>query len=84
VLNTILGVKALQECESLPQDVSESVEKRRKTIRIPSLKPSDVKRLINSPEEQIKELSRLATPSRPPVSQEDLKEAHESTMGDGE
>jgi hypothetical protein len=82
VLNTILGVKALQECEGLPQDVSESVEKRRKTMRIPGFKPSDMKRLINSPEEQIRELSRLAAPSRPPVSQEDLREVHEFTLDD--
>ena len=84
VLNTILGVKALQECESLPEDVSESVEERRKRMRISGFKPSDVKRLINSPEEQMKELARLAAPSKPPISQEELKHAQESTLGDQE
>ncbi len=82
VLNTILGVKALQECEALPDDISSSVEDRRKTMREPGFKPSDIKRLINSPEEQMRELARLAAPSRPPVSQDDLKEAHESTLAD--
>ncbi len=80
VLNTILGVRALQECGILPEDVSEAVEKRRKSMRVQGFKPSDVKRLLNSPEEQIRELARIASPSKAPVSVDDLNEAHESIL----
>jgi len=82
VLNTILGVRALQECGILPENVTGAVEERRKTMRVPAFKPSDVKRLLNSPEEQIRELARLASPSKAPVSAHDLKEAHESSLGE--
>ncbi len=81
VLNTILGVRALQECGILPENVTEAVEERRKTMRVQSFKPSDVKRLLNSPEEQLRELARLASPAKAPVSSHDLKEAHESSLG---
>lgn len=80
VLNTIFGVRALQECGILPENVTEAVEERLKTMRVPAFKPSDVKRLLNSPEEQIRELARLASPTKAPVSAHDLKEAHESSL----
>ena len=81
VLNTILGVKALQECGVLPKDVSEALEERLRTMRVPTFKPSDVKRLLDSPEEQIRELARLATPPKAPISPEDLENAQQSSIG---
>ncbi len=78
VLTTLLGVKTLQEVESLPENLAEAVEERLKSMRMPSFNPSEVKRLMTSPEEQLRELAHLATPSRPPISPQDLKEAHEA------
>jgi hypothetical protein len=80
VLATLAGVKILQEVESLPDNVAAAVEERLKSMRIPGLNQSEIKRLINSPEEQLRELARLATPTRPPISPQDLKEAHETGL----
>jgi hypothetical protein len=47
-------------------------------MRIPGLNQSEIKRLIKQPRRAVRELARLATPTRPPISPQDLKEAHEA------
>ncbi|MBN1541044.1 hypothetical protein JW992_02785, partial [candidate division KSB1 bacterium] len=73
VLNTLMGVKALQECGILPENMARAVEERLKTMRLPAFKPSDLKRLVASPEEQIREIIRLVRPAQAPVSDSDLE-----------
>ena len=75
-----VGIFAECLLQTPPARLAADVEKRRKTMRINSFKPSEVKRLLNSPEEQLHELARLASPAEAPVSSEDLKEAHESSL----
>ena len=67
ILNTLRGLKVMAEKQTLPPDLSASVEERRKTMRLDTYKPTDLRRLMSDPQTQIDEIVSLVTPGEPAV-----------------
>ncbi len=72
ILNSLRGLRVMGEKQSLPGDLAEEVEQRRRSMRLDTFKPSDLKRLMNDPVEQISEVAGLIRPSEPEVRADDI------------
>ncbi len=62
ILNTLRGLKIMGEKQSLPPDLTASVEERRKSMRLDSYKTTDLRRLMGDPQVQIDEITALVKP----------------------
>ena len=78
ILTSLEGLKVKHMKESLHPEMKEEVEVQRKKMRVENFKPTDLKRLIANPEEQIEEMKKLVVPSRPPIDKGDVEDAQES------
>ncbi len=75
ILSTIRGLKVMAEKSTIPEDVVEAVESRRVQLRIEQLSPAQLKKLIENPEEQAKEILSLIAPKQPEIDARDLTDA---------
>ncbi len=80
ILSSVMGVKVSQMKEKLDKETREEVNVRRQKIRTDNFKPTDLKRLINNPEEQIEEMRKLIAPKHPEIKGEDLGSAGQEGM----
>jgi len=74
ILNTLRGLKIMGEKQTLPPDLTASVEERRKSMRMDSYKPTDLRRLMSDPQAQIDEIAALVKPREPSVGKDDIQE----------
>ncbi|NQT59296.1 MAG: hypothetical protein HQ557_09980 [Bacteroidetes bacterium] len=77
ILNTLRGLKIMGEKQTLPPDLTASVEERRKSMRLDSYKPTDLRRLMSDPQAQIDEIAALVMPGEPAID----KDAVQSVLG---
>jgi len=77
ILSTLRGLSVLAGSSSLPGDMVEEVENRRKNIRIENFRPAELKKLIDDPEYQIREIARLVRPAEPDIQPAELDKAAE-------
>ena len=75
ILTTIRGLKVMSEKNTIPQDVVQAIESRRAQLRIEQLSPAQLKKLIENPEQQAREILALIAPSQPEIEPQDLSEA---------
>lgn len=75
ILSTIRGLKVMAEKSTMPEDVVEAIESRRVQLRIEQLSPAQLKKLIENPEEQAKEILSLIAPKQPEIDARDLADA---------
>jgi len=80
ILTSIRGVKVLEESKSMPDDMIKEVESKREKIRIVRLQDAEIKRLIDNPESQIKEISKLVAPRKSEISDKDLYNSEKSNI----
>lgn len=78
ILTALEGLKVSQLKQGLKPDMQEDVEIKRKNIRLDNFKPTDLKRLMNNPSEQIDEMKKLIIPSKPAIGQTDIEEASQT------
>ena len=84
IISTLRGLSVLAGSAGLPGDMAEEVENRRRNIRIENFRPSELKKLTDDPEYQIREIARLVRPAGPEVGTEELTgAAEEDTDGLG-
>jgi hypothetical protein len=74
ILNTLRGLKIMGEKQTLPPDLTVAVEERRKSMRMDSFKPTDLRRLMSDPQTQIDEITALVNPRAPAISKDDVQE----------
>jgi hypothetical protein len=74
ILNALRGLKIMGEKQTLPPDLAASVEDRRKSMRMDSYKPTDLRRLMSDPQAQIDEIAALVKPQEPAISKDDIQE----------
>lgn len=75
ILNTLRGIKVMAEKRTLPQELAEAAEKRRKTIRLDSYRPTDLLRLMDNPRDQLAEIAELIQPAAPDIDREAVRQA---------
>jgi len=75
MLSTLRGLKVMSEKESIPDDVQAAVNARRTKLRLEQMSASSLKKLMDDPELQARELLRLIAPKKPDVDSKDLKDA---------
>ncbi len=80
ILTSIRGVKVLEESKSMPDDMIKEVESKREKIRIVRLQDAEIKRLIDNPEAQIKEISKLVAPRKSEISDKDLYNSEKTNI----
>ncbi len=73
------GVKVMREKKSLPMELMEEVELKKKNMRPVKLKDSELKKLTESPEEQEKAIEDMVKPKRA-IEKKDLEETQESLL----
>lgn len=82
ILNTLRGLAVLAGRTALPEEMADEVETRRKSIRIENFRPSELKKLIDDPDYQVREIARLITPAEPDIRPDELTDAaREDTHG---
>ncbi|MBT4936457.1 hypothetical protein HON22_00920, partial [Candidatus Peregrinibacteria bacterium] len=59
ILSSLEGLKVSTAKESLGEDMKGDIEVKKQKIRLENFKPTELKRLINNPEEQIQEMKNL-------------------------
>lgn len=59
ILSAMKGLRVLAEKQLIPEDVVDAIEAARRSIKITNLKPTDLKRLVENPDSQMEEISRL-------------------------
>ncbi|HUT65708.1 MAG TPA: hypothetical protein VMZ05_06115 [Spirochaetota bacterium] len=72
ILTTIRGLKVMSEKSTIPEDVVQAIESRRAQLRIEQLSPAQLKKLIENPEQQAKEILALIAPKQPEIETQDL------------
>jgi len=75
ILNTLRGIKVMAEKRTLPQELAEAAEKRRKTIRLDSYRPTDLLRLMDNPRDQLAEIAELIQPAAPDIDRDAVRQA---------
>jgi hypothetical protein len=78
ILSSVMGLKVAQLKTNLNTDLQTEVLNRKKKMRIENFKPTDLKRLVENPEEQVKEMKKLVEVKEAPVKAEELKAAQDS------
>jgi hypothetical protein len=80
VLSIARGIKASQAKSALPKEMLNSIEQVNQKKRLETLKPTDLKRLINDPEEQINEVRKLIIKKEPLIRDEDITTAQDTLL----
>jgi len=72
IFSTIRGIKVMSEKSSMPEDVQAAVETRRTKLRLEQASGVSMKKVMDDPELQIRELQELIAPKKPEVDPKDL------------
>ncbi|MDP4008253.1 MAG: hypothetical protein Q8P68_03625 [Candidatus Peregrinibacteria bacterium] len=80
LLTTVEGLKVMHQKGTLSNDIRGDIETTKKKMRVENLKPNDLKRFIQNPEEQIKQIKGLVEPKEPEVATEDLVNVQSSLL----
>lgn len=80
LLTTVEGLKIMHQKGTLTEGIRSDIETTKKKMRIENFKPTDLKRFIQNPEEQIKQLKGLTQSKNPEISAEDLAEVQTSLL----
>ena len=80
LLTSIEGLKVMHRKGSLSDDIKESVETTKKKMRLENFKPTDLKRFIDNPEEQIAAVNKLVSPRKPAVSEKELLDVQQTML----
>jgi hypothetical protein len=75
ILTTIRGLKVMEEKKIMPEDVYNAIESRREKLRTELLTPAEIKKLIDNPELQAREILSLIAPREPDIKKQDLNDA---------
>lgn len=67
ILNTLKGIRISASKENLPHDLLESVTERCQSMRLDRFSPTELKRIMDNPEIQLKEIASIIKPSIPKV-----------------
>ena len=71
ILSSIEGLKVSSMKSNLNETMADEIEVKKKKMRIDNFKPSDLKKFIQSPEDQIKEMKKLIIPRKPEIETDD-------------
>lgn len=80
IISSIEGLKVSATKNELKPEMIHNIENRKKKIRLENIKPTELKRLISNPEEQIQEMKNLILPKKSKVSEEDLKDIQQQLL----
>ena len=72
ILSAVRGLGVLAEKQLIPAEVVDAVEAARKNIRLYSLRPAELKKLVENPELQIGEISRMLKGPTPNLDESDF------------
>ncbi|PCI25723.1 hypothetical protein COB57_00720 [Candidatus Peregrinibacteria bacterium] len=73
-----MGVKIAELKETLASDMKSEVENKKKKIRLDNFKPTDLKRLINNPNEQFEAIKKMIQPQNPEVETQNIEDVQEA------
>jgi len=80
LLTSIEGLKVMHQKGSLNDEMREDVETTKKKMRLENLKPTDLKRFIQNPGEQINAIKGMIEPKEASVTADDMGEAQASLL----
>lgn len=80
LLTTVEGLKVMHQKSSLTEDIRNKVETTKKKMRLENLKPTDLKRFIQNPQEQIKRIQGLVEPKKPEITAEDIAQISQASL----
>ena len=80
VLLTARSIKTLGETQILDSEMQAEVAQVKTKNRIINFTPTDLKRLVNNPDEQIAEMQKLIGAKKPPVDLNDVDDAQNSLL----
>jgi hypothetical protein len=72
ILSTIRGLRVMSEKGTMPADMVGAVETRRAQLRLLKLSPTQLKKLVENPEQQAEKILSLIAPRQPAVEERDL------------
>lgn len=75
ILSVIQGFQALAEISSIPQEIFNDVESRRKKQGEMPLTPQKIKKLMENPREQVDKVLKMIEAREPDISPEEIKNA---------
>lgn len=78
ILSSMMGVKIAELKETLASDMKSEVENKKKKIRLDNFKPTDLKRLINNPNEQFEAIKKMIQPQNPEVETQNIEDVQEA------
>lgn len=78
ILSSLMGVKVSELKNNLSSDLQAEVSAKRQKIRIDNFKPTDLKRLIENPAEQVKQMQEMIGEQKPKIENKDLSDAQDS------
>ena len=80
LLTSIEGLKVMHQKGSLNDEIRGDVETTKKKMRLENLKPTDLKRFIQNPGEQINAIKGMIETKDPSVTADDMGEAQRSLL----
>jgi len=80
ILSSVEGIKTSFKKSVLSKDLLEDVEIKKKNMRIENFKPTDLKRLIQNPEEQIDGIRQLVKSKEPVIEKQNLEDASQTFL----
>ncbi len=78
ILSSMMGIQVAQKKGDLDPEMQKEIEIEKKKMRVENFKPTDLKRLIQNPEEQINEMKNLISSQKPKIGKEDIDDAKQS------
>jgi len=80
ILSSLEGLKVSSKKNILKKDLLDDIEVKKNKIRLENFKPTDLKRLIQNPEEQIQEIKALVMPKKPEISEDELSNTNDTLL----
>ncbi len=75
ILTAVRGLKVLEESENMPEEMIKEVENKREKIRNKRMSENEMKKLMDNPEIQLKEIVKLIAPKKSEISTKDLSDS---------
>ena len=82
ILNSLESLKLMHLKEILNKEMKEEIDVKKKKMRIDNFKRTDLKRLVDNPEEQINEIKKLVIPKKAEIKKKDLQNVLEIGLFD--
>jgi hypothetical protein len=67
ILSALMGIQTTQELKNLSPEMQEKISLREKNMRIENFKPTDIKKFLHNPNEQIKYITQMIQKKDPDI-----------------